>query len=274
MNYTGTIESNYYANPNGLAFDFTDRSEVTLLQFQGLGTSSNLITDVMSFWKKVISRKLKRQVNVIIIKDMRSSGIHAGHYTANYEGIVGVCENIWELCKLLNDKLYLKNGTTKRSVVFADCGGSIPAILTSILVPYHSMNFTNPYLTVLNPENEFEIKSTGMWFAKDTCVYAHDKLTDYKSWFQTLQYFDEYTKNPNVQLNLHWATNLVGSDLLFRNEAEKLPKRSNIKITDHLVPNHVQSHLLEKFLFNNRKYMTLVTDEIKTQFASIEANNV
>jgi len=273
MNYIGTLESNYYANPNGLAFDFTDKSEVTFIQFQGMGENSNIITDVVSFWKNVVFHKLKKKINVIIIKDNRLHGLHTGHYTANYHGVVGAVDNIWELCQLLNDKLYLKNGTTKRTVVFADCGGSIPAILTSILVPYHSMNFTNPYLTVLSPNNEFEVTSNGMWYAKDTCVYAHENLQDYQPWFETLQYFDNYTKNPNVQLNLHWATNLIGSDLLFRNEAERLPKRVNIKITDHNVPSNIESHLLEKYLFQNRKYLKLVTDEVKAQYAIVETVN-
>lgn len=257
----GIITDNTFFHPNGLGFDFSSKSEITFIMF--LGHISNRFFDVqgrVTLWKNLIKKTTNEDINVVIVGDVRENNI----YSCNYEGVEGVCGSIWELAQILLEKLYLQ-GTTKRTVVFADCGGAIPAILTSTIVPYQSVNFTTPYCTIMGSENEFDINEYSLWYSRDASIQIYNTNKNYLKYYDTLKYYDEYTNNPNHFLSLYWASTIKGTDLLFRNKANFLTKRSNLRIIDYKVPNHVEGHVLASYLFSTGKLQKLVTEQIKIQ---------
>jgi len=254
------LNTNYYVNPNGLAFDFRDNSEITLIKFLGYEVKQKPIEHLLRFWK-TLSRKLAgSDCNIVIVTDRGNNR----HYIANYFGIENVCNNVWELSKLLNDKIYL-NSKTKRCIVFADCGGTIPAILSSTIVKYHSINVTTPYLTIVGSENEFDTNQYTLWYSRELCVEIYHDAQEFRDYYDTLQYYDRYTQEPDSLLNMHWASNVKGTDLYFRNRANQLPKRSNITITDHVLPAHIEGHNLTKYLWANKQYQGLLKQQLLIQ---------
>lgn len=264
-----TINHNLFVHPNGLAFDFRSGADITFVIF--LGNISKKYFNVrqrLDFWKNQIKRDVKFDVNVIIIGDIRENDL----YIANYTGIDGVCNSVWELSKILFDVIYLKR-STKRTVVFADCGGSIPAVLSSTIVPYHSMTLTTPYFTIIGSENEFDTSQFSIWFARELSINVYNNLSEYKQYFDILDYCERYIQNSNQMLNLHWATNIIGTDLLFRNKANLLPKKDNLTITDHIVPPKVEGHMLASYLFSTRQYQKLIADQINIQKKILDSNN-
>lgn len=267
-NQIGTLLDDYHVFPNGLAYDFTNRSDITFILFMGAGPAANAkpLKNYLDFYSKYFYRKLKKCINVVIVADRQPQNLI---YTGNYSGIFGLCNNVWELGKILKHLVYEKF-CTKRTVVFGDCGGSLPAILTSTMVPYHSITFTTPYYEILGSENDFNVDQYSMWFARNHSVYIFDNLPEFKKYFDTIDYYDEYTKNSENQLNLHWASNIIGTDLLFRHKANRLPKRNNLRIIDHMVPSHVEGHLLIKWLVNTGLYYNMILDEIKIQQSIID----
>lgn len=257
----GTIQDSYYIHPNGLGFNFTNRAEITFVMFLGGAPASTTIKKLLDFWTNYFQKKLKKNINVVIIGDKKTDG---KFYAANYSGIENVCNNVWELSKILYDLLY-KKFLTKRVVVFGDCGGSIPAILSSTVVPYHSITLTTPYYEVIGSEHEFDTSQYSMWYSRELSIDCYNNQANHKSYFKTIEYFDEYTKNSNNVLNLHWANTIIGTDLLFRHKANLLPKRQNIRIIDHAVPKSVEGHMLIKHLVNTGQYYKMVAEEIKIQ---------
>jgi hypothetical protein len=271
MNYgiINTIEDDLFVHPNGFAFDFKSKADITFIMF--LGNISKKYFNVkqrLDYWKKQIKRDTKIDVNVVIIGDIRENDL----YIANYTGIDGICNSVWELSKILLDIIYTKQ-KTKRTVVFADCGGSIPAALSSSVVPYHSMTLTTPYFTILGSENEFDTSQFSMWFARELSINIYNNLSEYKQYFDILDYCDRYIQNSNQMLNLHWATNIIGTDLLFRNRANLLPKKMNLIITDHFIPLHIEGHMLSSYLFSTRKYQKLIAEQIDIQKKILDNNN-
>ena len=269
-NQIGTIENSYYVHPSGLAFDFRNKSAITFILFMGAAVSIKPLKTYLDFYNKLFYRKLKKLVNVVIVADRQPNTLM---YTGNYRGISGLCDSVWQLGKLLNHIIYEKHHT-ERTKVFGDCGGSLPAILTSTVVPYHSITFTTPYYEVLGNKNEFDVEQYSMWFARNHSVYTFDNLSEHKPYFDTIEYYDEYTKTTENQLNLHWASNIKGTDLLFRHKANMLPKRSNLRIIDHLVPSDVEGHMLIKWLSNTGLYYSMILDEIKIQQAIIDTKRL
>lgn len=265
-----TIEYDYFIHPNGLGFDFRSKSDITFIMFMG-GISKKYfdVKQRLDFWKAQIKRDTKIDVNVIIIGDIRENNL----YIANYNGIDGVCNSVWELSKILLDTVYFKR-KSKRTVVFADCGGAIPALLSSSIVPYHSLNFTTPYFKILGSENEFDTSQFSMWFSRELSINIYNTVSEYKEYFDILHFCDQYTQNPNQILNLHWATNIIGTDLLFRNRANLLPKRLNLTITDHIIPPNVEGHLLASFLFTKRKYQKMIAEQIDIQKKILDNINI
>lgn len=255
------LTSDYFVHPNGLAFDFTSKSDITFIMFMG-GISKKYfdIKQRLDFWKKYISKNTNVNPNVIIVADVSENHV----YEFNFHGIEGICNDIWELSKIILDKLYLK-GCTKRTIIYGDCGAAVPIALSSTIVPYHSMILTTPYFTVLGSENEFDISQYSIWHAKQISAHNYTKNQNYKNYFDTLNYFDEFTKNSTNLLNLHWATNIVGTDLLFRHKANQLPKRTNITITDHTIPDRIEGHVLASYLFSVGKLQKLVTEQVVIQ---------
>lgn len=263
----GNIDDPIFIRDKAMGFDFSDRSEITFIIFYGLvGPDASSIAKSLGFWKKFFYSKMGHHVNVVGITD---GGRDFGVYSANYLGIPGICSSTFELANLLNDKLYLRNGTTKRTVVFADCGGTIPAILTSSVVPYHSLNLTTPYLKVIGSEQEFDSSQYSVWIARKHAEWAHVELAHMKQWFNTVEYLDMYIRNPNSQLNMHWAKNIIGTDLLFRDSVRILENKTNVMITDHEIPPEIDGHMLQRHLITSRKYFTLVNNEIRSQFAAL-----
>lgn len=267
MEIIGSLDSKYYVHPNGLGFDFTSNSDITFLMFLGYEPrKTKTIKGLVDFWKKQIQKKTKFDVNIVIIGDRRDYD----HYIVNYQGIEGVCDSLWELSNILFERLYLK-GSTKRTIVFGDCGGAIPAMITSVKIPYHSINLTTPYMTILGKETTFDISQYTMWHSRELCAWIHDTNADFKEYFDTIDYYESYTKNSNNMLTLHWATNIIGTDKLFRDRAGMLPKRPNLKIIDHIIPNHIEGHKLVSYLYQSKKYQQMITDEIILQKISLEA---
>lgn len=263
-----TINDDYFVHPNGLGFDFTSKSDISFVMFLGYEPKKNKqIKNILDYWKKRLDYKSKFKVNVIIIGDRREYD----HYIANYYGIEGVCENLWDLSYILLNKLYLK-GTTKRTVVFADCGGSIPAMLTSIKVPYHSINLTTPYMSVIGSDHSFDTSQYTMWHSRELSIWVYDNSTEYKQFFETIDYYDLYSRNNDAMLTMHWANNIIGTDRLFRDMANNLPKRPNIKIIDHIVPHNIEGHKLAKYLFDTKKYEQLIVDECNVQKARLNVD--
>lgn len=263
-----TINDNYYVHPNGFGFDFRSKSEICFIMFYGNVSQKYFnVEKRIKFWKNQIKRDTKLDVNVIVIGDIRENA----QYACNYNGVEGVCNSVWELAKILLDVIYFR-GHSKKTIVFADCGGAIPALLSSSLVPYHSLNFTTPYFSIYGSENEFDTSQFSMWLARDICINIFNTCQDYKVYFDTFQLCDQYTSNHNQILNLHWATNIIGTDLLFRHKANLLPKRSNLKIVDHIIPRNIDGHLLATYLFNSRKLQKLVAEQIDIQKKILDNN--
>lgn len=260
MEYTSIIESKRFIHPNGLAFDFSTNSDITFLIFVGYEPLSKPMHVMLQFWKKLTKKLAGQDINVVFIADRGSNKF----YKANYFGIQNVCDNVWELGKLLYDKMYLK-ANTKRAIVFADCGGTIPAILTSTLVPYHSLNMTTPYLTIIGSENEFNTNQYTLWHSRELSKEIFLEANKFQSYFDTLAYYDLYTQNPNNLLNLHWANNILGTDLWFRNRAEQLPKRPNLTITDHILPANLEGHNLTKHLWADKTYQKMIKKQLEIQ---------
>jgi len=265
INY-GRSTDQVFIHENGIGFDFSDRSPVTFIQFNGLGgPTTSSIARTLVFWKKHFFNKLGQHVNVVSIRDAnRDHGV----YIANYLGIMGVCDSFFGIANILNEKLYT-NGTTKKTVVFADSGGSIPAILTSADVPYHSLNLTTPYLKVIGGEHEFDVSQFTNWLSRKHCIYAHDNVGHMKSYFNVIDFLDDYVQNPSVQLNMHWSTDIIGTDLLFRNNANALKHYANVSIEDHETPPEIDGHMLLRHLINTKKYYSMVNTEIRAQFAAL-----
>lgn len=262
----GTLDDAYCVYPNGLAFDFRNKADITFVMFMGAAIKIKPLKKYLDFYGKFFYRNLKKFVNVVIVADRKEqTGIYAG----NYGGIYGLCDNVWEIGKILKQIIYEKNHT-QRTVVFGDCGGSLPAMLTSTIVPYHSINFTTPYYEILGSDNDFDSSQYSMWFARNHSIYIFDNFTKLKKHFDTISYFDEYTKNSQNQLNLHWASNIIGTDLMFRHKANMLPKRNNLRIIDHIVPANVEGHLLIQWLISTGLYYNMILDEIKIQQSIID----
>ena len=256
-----SLNDDYFVHPNGFAFDFKSKAKLTFVMFLGnLPKKYFNLKQRLDFWKTQIKRDTKTEINVVIVADVRENTL----YGANYSGVEGVCNSVWELSKILLDTIYLKNQTT-RTIVFADCGGCIPAMLSSSIVPYHSVNLTTPYFQIIGSENEFDTSQFSMWFARELSINIFDTLQQYNNYFDVLSFCDQYTKNPNQILNLHWATNIIGTDLLFRSKAELLPKRPNLTITDHVLPLNIEGHMLATYLFNKREYQKMVAKQIDIQ---------
>lgn len=270
MNYNiiNTVRDDYFVHPNGLAFDFRSKSDVTFIMFMG-GISKKYfdIKQRLDFWRKLIHKNSNIDPNVIIVADVNENTV----YEFNFHGIDGICNDIWELSKIILDKLYLQ-GTTKKTIIYGDCGAAIPIALSSTIVPYHSMILTTPYFTVLGSEHEFDTGQYSVWHSKQISVHNYNKNQNYKNYFDTLNYFDEFTKNHTNLLNLHWATNIIGTDLLFRHKANSLPKRSNISIVDHTIPNKIEGHILSSYLFSTGKLQSIVTEQIKIQKNILDTN--
>jgi hypothetical protein len=53
-----------------------------------------------------------------------------------------------------------------------------------------------------------------------------------------------------------------------------LPKRSNLRIIDHLVPSDVEGHMLIKWLSSSGLYYSMILDEIKIQQAIIDTKRL
>jgi len=267
--FVGSLSENYFVNPNGLAFDFTNKSDITFIEFVGANNTLYSVKKKLDFYKKFLFSKLAKHINVVIVGDNKLNG---KLYTCNYSGVLGTCNSVWELGNILYNKIYIENNT-KKTVVFGDCGGSLPAILTSTIVPYHSINFTTPYYQVIGGNHDFDTSQYSIWFAREICVHVHNTENSYKQYFDTLDFYEQYTRNQSNYLNLHWANTVVGTDLLFRDKAKLLPKRSNFKIIDHLVPSTVEGHLLASYLVKTKKWYQMIIEEIKIQQSIIDTFN-
>jgi hypothetical protein len=265
-----TLQDDTFFHPNGFGYDFSTKSEITFIMF--LGHLSSKFFDIKGrvlFWKDTIKKETNTNVNIIVIGDVRENKI----YGCNYQGVEGVCTSIWELSQILLEKLYLQ-GTTKRTIVFGDCGGAIPAILSSTIVPYHSVNFTTPYCTIMGSENEFDINEYSLWYSRDASIEIYNTNKDYQQYYDTLKYYDQYTENPNNILNLYWSSTIKGTDLYFRNKANLLAKRPNLKIVDYKVPNHIEGHLLASYLYKTNKLQKMVADEVDIQKKILDNNKM
>lgn len=263
VNY-GHVDDSVFILEDRLGFDFSDKSPVTFVYFNGMGTHTP-IAKSLRFWKNFYYKRLAQHINVMIVRD---EGRQYNRYSANFLGVLGVCEDTVGISNFLNEKLYVK-GTTKRTVVFADCGGAFPAVCSSVFVPIHSLNLTTPYLKVIGNDQELTTAGHTVWIAKEQSVWVWNELSHMNTWFDTATYLEQYCQNPSSQLNMHWATNVLGSDLMFRHTAEHLKKYPNVTITDHVMPPGMEGHLLQKYLIESNKFFSLVGQELRVQFAAL-----
>lgn len=262
----GQITDSVFIQENGLGFDFSDQSEITFVQFNGIGgPGTSSVAKILTFWKRYFYKKFGHHVNVVLVRD---GGREFGEYTANYLGIAGICSSVFELANLLNNKIYLKNGTTKKTVVFADCAGAFPAVITSSIVPYHSINLTTPHLRILGTNQDFDSSQKSAQIAKTHSSWIYEEIPEMRPWFDTIGYLESFTTRPENFLNLHWAKNITGPDLMFRNQASQL-KKSNVSITDHEIPLDVEGHQLIRHLISTKEYYRLVDTEVYAQFAAL-----
>lgn len=265
VDHFGELSDAAFVREDALAFDFTSRSAITLVIFPGIGqVTREKIGKRVNFWRRLVKRELNQDANVVFVRDgKRGQGV----YTANYNGIPGICETPFELANILNDKLYLR-GTTRRAVVMADCGGTIPAILTSAVVPYHSLNLFTPYLKVFGSENDFDVSRYSVWKAREHAIWVHDNLTSMRRWFDLTEFLDLYLSAPNANLTMHWAKTLIGTDLLFRELVRRVETRPNVRVVEHDLPPEYDPHVLQRWLVDTRQWYRLGVELLREQFAA------
>lgn len=266
----GQLTDKIFIKDSIIGFDFSKNSPVTFITFDGAGGWGSKLSKRMLFWGNLFHKHLGHHVNVVCIRD---GNRNFNHYSVNFLGLQGICENFADLGNLLNEKLYLK-GSTRRTLVFGDCGGAVPAMLTSTIVPYHSILLTNPILEIERPGTDFSVSTHSSSYIKKISNWLYENLPEYRDYFDSslIYYLDKFTDQPNTSLDLHWASSVTGIELYYKNQAEFLKLKSNVKIQTHVID--IDAHLLQPWLISKKLYTNYALDIARQEFAFLNIDTL
>lgn len=252
-----TINDDYFVLEGSLAFDFTAKSDITIVFF--LGAASNTDRHNIENQIKIIKQGLAasgRIVNAMVITDGDNPG-----YSCNFLGIPGICDNLEELSNLINKKLYWQ-GTTKRTIVIADCGGAVPAVITSSMVDYHSMFLTTPHLRVFPDARNFTMPDRIAHYGSNVHVWIAKNLLAFEGFFDCLDFLDKYINKYDTRLSINYAKTVQGSDLKMRDLLSIYKYKTNVSINDWNIPDTYSPHSLIRWMSKERLILDYLKKEI------------
>ena len=235
------------------AYDFTTHSDITILQIFGAATKSSRyrLAETMGWMKKTQSA-LGKSVNVMIITDGENPSCYF-----NFLGIPNVCNGLEELSTFIDKKVY-ELGKTKRTIVYADCAGVFPALITSTKVKYHSMIFTTPYFRISDPFENLTVLDKSMAYSNTVQYRLRQDLPHLAGLFDCLSFLDRYIREQDTKLDIHYAKRLYGNDLKMRNLLSIYNQTPNVSVTNWEIPSTHHSHRLESWLSNNENLLPLI----------------
>ncbi|NJO59888.1 MAG: hypothetical protein HC836_16895 [Richelia sp. RM2_1_2] len=105
--------------PDIFGCNFSNKSPITIVMFDGHGAYGIDLQKRINNLYTRISQFTKIKFNIVIIKDGQRE---SNEYTANFRGMVGICNNLTELSNFLLTKCYIEHKTQKL-LFFADSAG-------------------------------------------------------------------------------------------------------------------------------------------------------
>lgn len=257
------LPDKYFAQDGALCYDFTSDSDVTIVIFYGAVDAAIRadITPKMSRVKKAIQDR-GRDVNLMIITDGNNP-----QYSCNFHGVAGVVDSLDDLSNFISKKLY---GPSRRTIVITDCGGAIPALISSSMVKYHSLLFTTPYFEVINFEDNYTVKDASTAYSINSQTWIRKNLASYGGMFNCLSYLDNFINTSDTRVSMHFAKSIYGSDLKMREFLNIYKHKPNVKTTDWEMPPDLNPHLLAQWLAKDGRMLDLICNEIDFQTACIQ----
>lgn len=242
-----------YTKEHSLCFNFTYPSDIAIVNFL------NFAPAIKGELKEMTDRMSSLlQVNCMSICGSNSKN-HA--YRFNLDGIPEF--DLWTdpyfIGTFLYELLIVKN-KFKYIIFVGDCGGAYTALLASKNIPVQSFLLTTPSITISDFREQGWVKEQVS--AYDIKKYACDNLSFLKENFDTFPIFLNHVNN-GVQINVHWANNVVKTDLYEKNRVEAITDKKNLTITLHNIPYGKNPHHLIDWLTKTSRIDLLLIQEIK-----------
>lgn len=257
------LDKKEYSKEHSMCLNFTYPSDIVIVNFLNFAPSYKgelkEMTDTMSS---------TLQVNYMTI----CGGNAFGHgYRFNLDGIPGF--DLWTDPYYLSDFLYellLVRNKFKYIIFVGDCGGAYTALVASKKVPVHSFLFTTPSINVgdFSEKGFTEEQISGYGIRR----YACDNMNLVKDHFDAFPIFLNHVNN-GTTINIHWANNVVKTDLYEKTRVEAIVDKKNMSITLHQIPHDINPHHLIHWLNQTSRMELYFIKEINIAKAYLSVIN-
>jgi hypothetical protein len=243
------IEHKKFCLPGSIAFDFSNNSSITCVEFLNFSKNKDLE------YRATSSAKYYGANYVVIVGGDENIKNDFKH---NLDGIKGL--SVWQdpfYIGIFVKQLLIKHNS-KYNIFYGDCAGGYTALIASKNGPVNSIILTSPTINA-GDLSELGIKNVqGISFRKsiENTININTGVLDA---------FPIIVDNINqgVRISIHWATNVFGSDLYEKNRVLTLPKNLNLNIIEHQMPPTENPHFLAKWLSDTTQLTSIIKKEMQ-----------
>lgn len=256
------LDKKEYIKEHSLCFNFTCPSDIVIVNFLNFAP-------IFKGELKEITDKISSSLQVNYMTICGGNANYA--YRFNLDGIIGF--DSWTDPYLIGDFLYellLVRNKFKYIIFTGDCGGAYTALLASKKVPVHSFLFTTPSITIsdFREQGWIEEKVNAYKIKK----YACDNMSFLQGNFDAFPIFLSHVNN-GTKINIHWAINVVKTDLYEKNRVEAISNKRNLTITLHQIPHDMNPHHLRDWLNQTARMELYFIQEINIAKAYLSVIN-
>jgi len=243
------IEHKKFCLSGSIAFDFSNNFPITYVDFLNFSNNKDLEY-------RTTSSSNYYGVNYVII--VGGDNTKANDFRYNLDGIKGLSE--WQDPFYIGNfvkQLLIKNNS-KYNIFYGDCAGAFTALIASKNAPVNSIILTSPTINA-SDFSELNIENIqGFHFRKNIIKTINIDKNILDAFPILINNIDQ-----GVRTSIHWANNVIGSDLYEKNRVLNLPKNLNLNIIEHQLPPTKNPHFLANWLVDTKQFFNIIKEEIQ-----------